>query len=227
MASLSYYLKRNSKTPRSSSSRKRSISIKDCDSSFPAIMSDLTTASRYVKQERFDSNTPHEQLKTVFIQDRSVSYRPISSSTYSSNASRYIKSTQTYQISSQGTLNNPQAEYPSQRYLDSEMIPKGIIMLDRPGSSKTPRFPSRSGRILTNENGDPFEKYVELYTPGLRSFSRPRSVSSSATRKASHSFIRPREVLDSQQVQELIRHEEIKVKKEEPVKFDPVLRCYE
>jgi hypothetical protein len=227
MASLSYYLKRSSKNTRSSSTRKRSISIKDCEPSFPAIISDLSTASKYVKSEKFYSHTPHEQLKTVFIQDRSVSYRPISSSTYSSNASRYIKTMQTYQISSEGTLNNPQGEHPSQGYLESEMIPKGIIMLDRPASSKTPRFPSRSRRILTNENSDPFEKYVELYTSGFRSSSRPRSSSSSAPRKASHSFIRPREVLDSQQVQELIRHEEIKVKKEEPVKFDPVLRCYE
>lgn len=227
MASLSYYLKRSSKNPRSSSTRKRSISIKDCEPCLPGIMSDLTTASRYVKYERFDSHTPHEQLKTVFIQDRSVLYRPVSSSTYSSNASRYIKNTQNHKISSEDMLNNPQADYPSQGYLESEMIPKGIIMLDRPGSSKTPRFPSKIRRIRTNENSDPFEKYIELYTSGYRSSSRPRSSNSSAPRKTSHSFIRPREVLDFQQVQELIMHEEIKVKKEEPVKFDPVLRCYE
>lgn len=224
MASLSYYLKRNSKSSRPQSTNRKSIHIKDWDASFLTNLNDLTPASKCSKFEQFSSQTPHEQLKAVFIQNFSHSRRPLSSSTQRSNISRHIINTQSSHISSESMLNQARMNTSSQGYIDSNMIPKGIIMLDRPGSSHTPRFSSRPKKTLTNENSDPFEKGFECFPAGYKSRSRPRS-SNSVPRRTSLNYVRPREVLDSQQLQELIHSRPIV--KEKPEEIDPLIECYE
>lgn len=225
MASLSYHLKRNSKNPRPQSTNSNSTHTRNCDTSFSSNLYDISVLSRYPKQAESCSSTPFSQFKTIFIQDTSTICRPLSTGTHRSYNSHHIPLTSNSQISSESMLNQFKTHKSDLSYIESTKISKGIIMLDRPKSSRTPRFNSKPRKKVLNEYSDSFEKSFEYYITGLRSNSRPRSSYSSVPKRASQHIKIPREVLDSQQVQELI-HIRPKVK-EEHIEIDPIKLCYE